>query len=200
MSQFNMHSIKRAARKEAWYADSWNPFRKNMGPRRATTWTTSTEPISFEAALEASIGRPQSGGTKADQIGTTISDSELKSSKLLSRVTEPVTTSYQLESEETAVERQSTRPISTRPISKPHRTTFYSKFRSKSMEAWLSMTTRTSVVEHTFSELDSQELFWDPFGSLSEKLTSNGYPDTKASPPGATIQSSLTTEASQKRA
>ncbi|KAH8744037.1 hypothetical protein BGZ57DRAFT_919489 [Hyaloscypha finlandica] len=44
-SQFNMHSIKRAARKEAWYSDSWNPFRKNMGPRRASTWTTASEPM-----------------------------------------------------------------------------------------------------------------------------------------------------------
>jgi len=37
-------TIKRAARKEAWYSDSWNPFRKNMGPRRASTWTTASEP------------------------------------------------------------------------------------------------------------------------------------------------------------
>ncbi|KAH6718270.1 Sodium/calcium exchanger protein-domain-containing protein [Leptodontidium sp. 2 PMI_412] len=32
---FNMHSIKRQARKEAWYSDSWNPFRKTG---RAKTW------------------------------------------------------------------------------------------------------------------------------------------------------------------
>ncbi|KAH7409733.1 Sodium/calcium exchanger protein-domain-containing protein [Cadophora sp. MPI-SDFR-AT-0126] len=35
---FNMHSIKRQARKEAWYSDSWNPFRKTG---RAKTWTPS---------------------------------------------------------------------------------------------------------------------------------------------------------------
>jgi Ca2+:H+ antiporter len=40
----NLDSIKRAARKEAWYSDSWNPFRKNMGPRRASTWTNASEP------------------------------------------------------------------------------------------------------------------------------------------------------------
>ncbi|KAK0124744.1 hypothetical protein ONS96_008626 [Cadophora gregata f. sp. sojae] len=35
---FNMHSIKRQARKEAWYSDSWNPFRKTS---RAKTWAAS---------------------------------------------------------------------------------------------------------------------------------------------------------------
>jgi hypothetical protein len=198
MSEFNMHSIKRAARKEAWYTDDWNPFRKNMGPRRASTWTALSEQIRLEAAPDASIGGPQSIDPQAAQVGTTISDSELKSSKILSSATEPVTSSYlpenQPETEETAVERQSTRPIY-----KPHRTTFYSKFRLKTMEAWLNMKTRTSVVEHTFSEVDSQELFWDPFGALSEKSTSDGYLDTKASPPHAARRGSLTTQASPKR-
>jgi len=31
-----LESIKRAARNEAWYSDSWNPFRKNM--KRSSTW------------------------------------------------------------------------------------------------------------------------------------------------------------------
>jgi Ca2+:H+ antiporter len=37
-----LDSIKRAARKEAWYSDSWNPFRKNL--RRSKTWDASSDP------------------------------------------------------------------------------------------------------------------------------------------------------------
>jgi len=41
-NQFNMHTIKRQARKEAWYGDSWNPFRKTG---RAKTWGPSPNDI-----------------------------------------------------------------------------------------------------------------------------------------------------------
>lgn len=40
--------IKRQARKEAWYGDSWNPWRKNM--RRSTFPMQSTQPLDIEAA------------------------------------------------------------------------------------------------------------------------------------------------------
>jgi len=42
--------IKRAARKEAWYADSYNPFRKNV--RTPSTWTPSAREADVEAAVE----------------------------------------------------------------------------------------------------------------------------------------------------
>jgi Ca2+:H+ antiporter len=61
----SIDSIKRAARKEAWYSDSWNPFRKNM--RRSSTWTTSSEPIR-EKDIEA--GRGDRGGIREEDEGT----------------------------------------------------------------------------------------------------------------------------------
>jgi Ca2+:H+ antiporter len=115
LTMSSIDSIKRAARKEAWYSDSWNPFRKNM--RRSSTWTTSSEPIR-EKDIEA--GRGDRGGIREEDEGT---------SPLTGIQTEPVFHSpgfssrasmtgastingkatREAESEETAVERRSSR-------------------------------------------------------------------------------------------
>lgn len=60
-----MHSIKRAARKEAWYSDSWNPFRKNL--RRTNTYA-GPDPVR-EKDLES--GRPGRLGIPEEDDGTT---------------------------------------------------------------------------------------------------------------------------------
>lgn len=59
-----LDSIKRAARKEAWYSDSWNPFRKNM--RRSSTWTTTSQPTT-EKDIEAARSR---GGILEEEEGS----------------------------------------------------------------------------------------------------------------------------------
>lgn len=38
-----MHSIKRQARKEAWYGESYNPFRKTVRVSRANSWSGDVE-------------------------------------------------------------------------------------------------------------------------------------------------------------
>lgn len=47
-----LDNIKRQARKEAWYGDSWNPWRKNM--RRSTFPLQSTQHLDVEAAANVS--------------------------------------------------------------------------------------------------------------------------------------------------
>jgi Ca2+:H+ antiporter len=140
----NIDSIKRAARKEAWYSDSYNPFRKNM--KRSSTWTSSGG--NREKDLEA--GQLGTGGIREEAEGGT--------SPLSGVQTEPIYSSPQFssgsdggarrgskenehsmsgaspngkptreptESEDTAVERQSTRLSN--PEEKP-RLRFVSKF------------------------------------------------------------------------
>jgi len=59
MSSFNIHQIKRQARKEAWYGDSWNPWRKNMGgPQRSAT---SPLPDTQSRSIDVENGRPPGG-------------------------------------------------------------------------------------------------------------------------------------------
>jgi Ca2+:H+ antiporter len=127
LTMASIDSIKRAARKEAWYSDSWNPFRKNM--RRSSTWTTSSEPIR-EKDIEA--GRGGRGGIREEDEGTlplagvqteptfhspafsSSSDGVRRGSKENEASMTGASTingkqTREAESEETAVERQSTR-------------------------------------------------------------------------------------------
>jgi Ca2+:H+ antiporter len=124
----NIDSIKRAARKEAWYSDSWNPFRKNIGPRRSSTWTTSSEPIRHS---EKDIERGGNGVLEEGDEGTSplsgiqteptlhspgFSSSSDNGAWRTSKENEQSMSgaangkqTREAESEETAVERQSTR-------------------------------------------------------------------------------------------
>jgi Ca2+:H+ antiporter len=61
----SIDTIKRAARKEAWYSDSWNPFRKNM--RRSNTWTQSSS-ANREKDIEA--GGDGRNGNMDEEGGT----------------------------------------------------------------------------------------------------------------------------------
>ncbi|TVY35007.1 Ca(2+)/H(+) antiporter [Lachnellula subtilissima] len=55
MSGFQMHSIKRQARKEAWYGDSMAPFRKTG---RSSTWHNQYDTASPEFGLSDSVPSP----------------------------------------------------------------------------------------------------------------------------------------------
>jgi Ca2+:H+ antiporter len=130
----NLDSIKRAARKEAWYSDSWNPFRKNMGPRRASTWTTASEPIrekdiergGRDGVLEEGDegGSPLSGVQTepvfpSSRFGSGSDNGARRASKeneqSMSGAGQNGKPSREAESEETAVERQSTIQSNTDP-------------------------------------------------------------------------------------
>lgn len=123
MSQFNMHSIKRAARKEAWYSDSWNPFRKNIGQRRATWTTPPTREKDIEQCERDGIvegdecGSPLSGvqtepAFPSSRFGSGSDNGARRASKeneqSMSGAGQNGKPSREAESEETAVERQST--------------------------------------------------------------------------------------------
>jgi len=54
---FNMHSIKRAARKEAWYGDSYNPFRKT---NRSSSWAQPSKQSGVNRDVEAGDNVPLS--------------------------------------------------------------------------------------------------------------------------------------------
>jgi Ca2+:H+ antiporter len=120
----NLDSIKRAARKEAWYSDSWNPFRKNMGQRRAT-WTTppTREKDIEQCGRDGVVGEGDECGSPLSGVqtepvfhspgfGSGSDNGARRASKeneqFMSGAGQNGKPSREAESEETAVERQST--------------------------------------------------------------------------------------------
>jgi len=190
MSQFNMHSIKRAARKEAWYSDSWNPFRKTVGPIRASTWTTSSEPFNFDPSPLTVRDDPQlSGAQTENHLGTTNPDDGLGPSQLTSTTwseshVQPVQRATPLKD----VEKQHAEAFS-----EPQKPTYYRKFIAKAERAWLQMKTQSRAIEHETSDLNPQEFFRDPYGSLSEQSIEKEYRDDKNPPRIADGQRALNT-------
>lgn len=127
-----LDTIKRQARKEAWYGDSWNPFRKTG---RAKTWTPSSNdeeariserdvqdsPLSTIQTEPTFHSKDYSNGSGSEGIlagsnGHTPEMDHNREPKDDELTTPAATTSNnktrQAESEETAVERRSTRPRS----------------------------------------------------------------------------------------
>jgi Ca2+:H+ antiporter len=121
----NIDSIKRAARKEAWYSDSWNPFRKNMGPRRS-----NTEPLREKDIESGGQGIVEEGDDNSSPLtgvqtepafhSPGFSSSSDNGARRASKENEHAMSggangkqTREAESEETAVERQSTRQSNT---------------------------------------------------------------------------------------
>jgi len=111
MGEHNMYRIRRAARQEAWYSDSYNPFRKTM---RSNTWAPKARSADVEAGtgvddepLSAVATEPMRGTRPFDRDDDVRSDARTEKDDLASgsgsgRPSDP-------DSEETVVSRQATR-------------------------------------------------------------------------------------------
>ena len=156
---FNMHSIKRQARKEAWYGDSYNPFRRVQ--TRAKSWATVPAAPSppFEGQLEQIVS------VSPEEIRPVSSPSGSNIARHLSRI--------RPQPEAAFVEQQSARPPS--PEEKAQRK-FLAGWKRKSRTSLpqpdLEINGDTSEnVEAVWKLTDhSEELSWDPFGGLSESI------------------------------
>ena len=115
----NIDSIKRAARKEAWYSDSYNPFRKNMvrsntSPLRSSDLEAqrSRAGVEEESPLSAIVTDPIPHSPAFASIDNparrTSKENEYKMTSASPNTTGPGK-QREADSEETAVERQSTR-------------------------------------------------------------------------------------------
>ncbi|KAL3423952.1 calcium/proton exchanger [Phlyctema vagabunda] len=131
-SHFNMHTIKRAARKEAWYSDSYNPFRKTT---RSSTWGPTREDdletgdaLASGGPVSHSITAPESSWRANEANGSESTKAEEKEMVNLDAAT-PGGRPSDPESGSTVVDRQSTR--GSRPVSAEEkaRYRFLSKFR-----------------------------------------------------------------------
>lgn len=111
-----LDTVKRAARKEAWYGDSYNPFRKNM--QRTRTWSGNGA-NDIEANADGADGRPLSvsqtepnypprSPDEGDAIGRPSSkENEMHMTSARTTTNSRGEKVREADSEETAVERQS---------------------------------------------------------------------------------------------
>lgn len=152
LTMAGLDQIKREARKEAWYSDSYNPWRRNHGPRRASTLPVNP---SQDRDLEAANGRPlKERGVFGTEDETPLShsatdpyphsrgysdgtDTIRRSSKEEYEMTTATGSGAsgkprEADSEETAVETRSTRP---RSEEEKARSRFMRKFRKNKDEA-----------------------------------------------------------------
>ncbi|KAH6718459.1 hypothetical protein BKA61DRAFT_302200 [Leptodontidium sp. MPI-SDFR-AT-0119] len=151
MSTFNMHEIKRQARKEAWYGDSYNPFRMTG---RAKTWKPDLEP----------------GYTDTRQSGI-LGDHFREDETPLSAV-QCTPAVHTTDDPGKGDEQQSTPPRSEQTTC--HR--FLAQYNiTKTVEVKSNKQTQVASTTDTSWELDTEKLSWDPFGCLSEKLSEPSY-------------------------
>ena len=110
-----LDSIKRAARKEAWYSDSYNPFRKNM--TRSRSWGPSRAPEDIErgvngGTLEATSTAPahrRSSQYETDNIRRGSKENEHEMTSAGNGTGSGAGKEREADSEETAVERSNSR-------------------------------------------------------------------------------------------
>ncbi|EKD20098.1 uncharacterized protein L3040_002225 [Drepanopeziza brunnea f. sp. 'multigermtubi'] len=125
-NKFNMHKIQRQARQEAWYGDSWNPFKKTGS--RSKTWAASRNndleaagstrgiddihksPLAATQTEPIFHSRQPSEGTEHDTIQRGSKDKEYEMTRAPPAESNGKVTEE--DSEETVVDRQSTRPRS----------------------------------------------------------------------------------------
>ncbi len=145
---FNMHAIKRQARKEGRASDQWNPFKKQG---RSRTWAPS--PPSPPSDIEAgTIDITDLHDIVDDNIGC---DRPSSPHPAISRL-----------------ERADTSTVNSE-IKEKHRS-IHSVNRSKKWSEFKKQTQEVDLVDLSW-ELDETELSWDPFGCLSEELSEPGY-------------------------
>lgn len=150
-SNFNMHQIKRQARKEAWYGDSYNPFGKSKGLRRSDTF-----PQQREDSLDL-----KAGITKPDvPVAQFVRDDDIRHEV-------PPTPLLPCSLQDA--------DVSTSASGNKDRNRWIHSF-SKNKEKWFKSKKQTQCDStNTSWELDKTELSWDPFGCLSEQFSEAGY-------------------------
>jgi hypothetical protein len=157
MRAFNMHSIKRAARQEAWYGDSNNPFRKTT---RRSSFPANLDSWSDEASRIDEASRSDTHVPRYDDTGRDEPLSRVQAGHSDIEVGDASTVSSPSD------ERENHQRI--------RRWTDYLRrqkidwFQSKERE-------KVGLATHTSWEPDITELSWDPFGSLSEELSESGF-------------------------
>ncbi|OWP04194.1 hypothetical protein B2J93_673 [Marssonina coronariae] len=150
-NQYNMHSIKRQARKEAWYGDSYNPWRKTGN--RSKTWTPSSADVEAAPAtrsLDQQVGesplaatqteptlhsRRYSAGTAEEHEGEdahTTHRGEKDGEGEMTRAGNSDGKVRAADSEETAVDRVSTRPRSQEEVARRRFLRRFQKDKSRS--------------------------------------------------------------------
>lgn len=179
-----MHQIKRQARKEAWYDDSWNPFRKNM--RTSTFPISSSRPLDIEAAMirrdeieedETPLSHFTTEKPSPDSRGNKDGDTTRRGSKEELEMTSALASSRRtprlMDSEETAVERLS-RPSSGDTAPKARRRHLFglnkrlNKLRASLGGQGKQVPSHFTRNEWLFDDMSQEDMSWDPFGSISE--------------------------------
>jgi Ca2+:H+ antiporter len=143
----NIDSIKRAARKEAWYGDSYNPFRKNMV-------RSHTSPL-HQGDLEAQVSQPSRAGVEENNPLSAIATDPIPQSPVFGSIDNSARPAskeneYQMtsattsgqgkqregDSEETAVEKESTRVPSEETKARRRFLSRFKKGRSESHDSY----------------------------------------------------------------
>jgi hypothetical protein len=173
MSSFNMHSIKRQARKEAWYGDSYNPFRKTT---QSNPFKSHTAPALEARANSWSVG--VSAPAPLSALEPTVSEEILSNRKS----EEPETIGH-TGSEGRAADPESAAVDQERPVSPEHRARhrFLTKFAGSKEDEDSYSTSDAGDAGWKFSDYSEEDLSWDPFGALSESIAELPlYPSSNA--------------------
>jgi hypothetical protein len=166
MSSFNMHSIKRQARKEAWYGDSYNPFRKTTSSNRFKAHTAPAL-VGRTSSWSPDVSAPSALRAESPVLEHTVSDEILPN-----RVGEDSGARGHARSDEKVEEPESAAVDQERPVSPAERarSRFIGKFAASKKDEDSKFTSDAGDVGWKFSDYSEEELSWDPFGALSESI------------------------------